>query len=189
MKTAAAVGDLLENAGRLVDRRSMVWFRRLAVPLGDVWNAVSTRDGLRGWWMRPEKIEIDLRPGGVFRHHWDSTVLEVQDRAVIAYAEMRFELQPDGDATLFAFVARWSPDYAPPPSDVPEGALPTRQPGGPGTPTSDVCAGWHGAIDALQKALTGKSSRHTWEEGCQFYEAYLADLVAWASEPASGSRG
>ena len=183
MKTTP-VGKLLENAGRLVNRHSMVWLRRLEAPLETVWVAVSTSEGLRKWWMAPSKITMDLRPGGVFRHHWESDIIEVEDQALISFAEMRFELRADGDGTLFAFVARWPHEGKPPASMIERESedygIDTKQPGGPGTPWSGTCAGWHGSIDALETAVTGRPSAYSWEEGCRFYEGYLSDVFRWA---------
>ena len=56
--------DLYENAGKFINRFTMVWIRKLNVPIKHVWEAVSTKQGLDEWWMCP--VEIDLQPGGAF---------------------------------------------------------------------------------------------------------------------------
>jgi len=68
---------MLENAGRFIDRHTMVWMRKLDVPVARVWEAVSTKQGLDKWWMCP--VEIDLRPGGAFSHHWENTITDYKD--------------------------------------------------------------------------------------------------------------
>ena len=59
---------MLENAGRFIDSHTMVWIRKLDAPVAQVWEAVSTKQGLEEWWMG-RSVEIDLRPGGAFSHH------------------------------------------------------------------------------------------------------------------------
>lgn len=38
--------DMLRDAGRFIDRHSMVWMRWLDAPVERVWEAVSTQEGL-----------------------------------------------------------------------------------------------------------------------------------------------
>ncbi|MCY4095012.1 MAG: hypothetical protein OXG05_07785 [Gammaproteobacteria bacterium] len=61
-------GDILADAGRLLAPHAMVWIRRLDAPIDDVWGLVSTLEGLKKWWIVPP-IALELRPGGIFRHH------------------------------------------------------------------------------------------------------------------------
>ena len=177
------VGSLFENAGRLVDRRSMVWFRKLDAPLEQVWKTVSTKEGLKTWWMAADKIEIDLRPGGIFQHHWQSTIVDVRENALIAFNEMQLELKSNGEGTLFSFVGRVKVDGVPGPSQIEgqaeEDELDVTQPGGPGTLWTGVAAGWHCQVDALETAIIGRTFEHTWEDGCRFYAGYLGDLYRW----------
>ena len=65
--------ELTANAGKVVGIRGMLWIRRLSIPIEDVWTAISTKEGLDKWWLT-RSVEIDLRPGGLFRHHWTNTV-------------------------------------------------------------------------------------------------------------------
>ncbi len=60
-----ARNDLVENAGRFVGRHAMVWTRGFDVPVEQVWEAISTKDGLDKWWIIP--VEIDLRVAGTVR--------------------------------------------------------------------------------------------------------------------------
>ena len=70
---------MFENAGRFIDRHAMVWIRKLDVSVEQVWKAVSTKQGLDEWWMCP--VEIDLRPGGAFSHHWENTIMDLKEHA------------------------------------------------------------------------------------------------------------
>lgn len=177
----------LDDAGRLLDRQSMVWLRRLDAPIERVWEAVSTSDGLSKWFLvgQGQRREIDLRPGGIFKHHWESVVLDFKEREYIDFGDesfvgvgMRFELKPDGDGTVFAFMDNWRDDFVAGPA--PEGKpWEVAQPGGAGTPPSGVCAGWHFCIDSLETSLTGKTFTRSWEDRCKFYAAYLADCFRW----------
>jgi uncharacterized protein YndB with AHSA1/START domain len=72
--------DMLKDAGRFIDGYCiMLWMRKLDAPIERVWEAVSTKEGLSKWWMRGSPNEIDLRAGGVFQHHWKSTVTEFKE--------------------------------------------------------------------------------------------------------------
>jgi uncharacterized protein YndB with AHSA1/START domain len=172
--------DLFENAGRFIGRHAMVWIRKLDVPVAQVWEAVSTKQGLDQWWMCP--VEIDLRPGGAFSHWWENTISDLKEQEYIHFADdpfgsggMRFELKPDGAGTVFVFLDTWAEDAVPEDSVLPAeaDAIDTLQPGGPGTPWSGVAGGWHGSIDALETYLTNNTIDHPYEDLCTFYADYL----------------
>ncbi len=44
---------------------------------------MSTKEGLDEWWICP--VEIDLRPGGVFAHHWKNTITDLGEREYIDF--------------------------------------------------------------------------------------------------------
>ena len=77
--------NLLANAGQLVDRHAMVWLRRLNALVERVWQTVSTKERLEKWWLVPPK-EFELRPGGVFKHHWDNTVTSFREHEYIDFS-------------------------------------------------------------------------------------------------------
>jgi uncharacterized protein YndB with AHSA1/START domain len=175
--------SLLADAGRLVDRHAMIWIRTLQAPVEQVWETVSTREGLARWWIVPP-AEFELRAGGRFKHHWENTITDFRRHEFIDFAEpagryaatggMRFELRADGDSTLFAFLDTWGDGMVATGEGV--GA---RQPGGPGTPWAGVAAGWHATIDALETVVSGRDSPHGYDELVRFYEAHLRDLYRW----------
>ena len=178
--------DTLENAGRFLDRHAMVWIRKLDLPASQVWEAVSTKQGLDAWWISP--VEIDLRPSGAFSHHWGNTITDLKEFEYIDFCGdpsrsggMRFELKADGEGTVFSFLCNWAADSVPKASLLPEetDGIDTRQPGGPGTPWSGVAGGWHASIDDLETHLTGRTFHHSYEDLCRFYTEYLADHFAW----------
>ena len=80
------MSDMLNNAGRFIDRHSMVWMRKLDAPVERVWETVSTKEGLSKWWI-VNKVEIDLRPGGLFKHHWENTVDDFKNNEYIDFRE------------------------------------------------------------------------------------------------------
>ena len=107
------MSDMLRDAGRFIDRYGMVWLRRLDAPVERVWETVSTKEGLSHWWI-VNQVEIDLRPGGLFKHHWENTVDDFKKNEYIEFGEksvglggMRFELKADGDGTVFSFIDFW----------------------------------------------------------------------------------
>tara|TARA_B100000315_G_scaffold246707_1_gene274344 strand:- start:874 stop:1635 length:762 start_codon:yes stop_codon:yes gene_type:complete len=176
--------NMLGNAGRFIDRQSMVWMRKLGVPTERVWEAVSTKEGLENWWI-VTTVETDLRPGGIFNHHWKDIINNYKENEYIDFASlifkgagMRFELKPNRDGTVFSFLDNWREDATPEQTaDVEPWCL--VQPGGPGTPWSGVVGGWHDMIDALESYLTDKTFDYTYDDLCKFYVDYLTDYFRW----------
>ena len=176
--------DILSDSGRLVARHAMVWIRRLDAQVDEVWGLVSTLPGLAKWWIVPPTV-LELRPGGTFKHHWENTVHDVRVGEYIDFREpngsyvgtggMRIEIRPDGDGTVFAFLGTWAKGI----ESGDQGAL-GRQPGGPGTPWAGVAGGWHHMVDTLEAVAAAQPVRHTYEELCDFYVGYLADLYRWS---------
>ena len=176
-------GDMLADAGRLVAPHAMVWIRRLDAPIEDVWNLISSLEGLKKWWIVPP-TSLDLRPGGLFRHHWENILFDIREGEFIDYREpdsnyadtggMRLELKKDGEKTVFSFLDTWAVGI----NSVGEGEV-AAQPGGPGTPWPGVAAGWHDMIDSLESVVTGDSARHGMAQLSAFYVGYLNDLYRW----------
>ena len=164
--------EFMANAGKVVGFRGMLWMRRLDVPVKDVWTAISTKEGLDKWWLT-RSVEIDLRPGGLFRHHWTNTIRDFKPDEFIDFIGvapgnesvpnnlMRFELRPDGEGTVFSFLDAFN--GARNPLSLPWTA-----------------SGWHGTIDALESALTGRSVNSDFGLGGEFYWRYLRDFHKFA---------
>jgi uncharacterized protein YndB with AHSA1/START domain len=159
--------ELVANAGKVVGVRGLVWIRRLDVPVEDVWAAISTKEGLEKWFLT-RSVEIDLRPGGLFRHHWTNTVLDYRVNEYIDFIGspddksdadnlMRFELKPDGDGTVFSLLDAFN-----------RARYPLSQPW--------TASGWHGTVDSLEAALTGREIRTDFGLGGEFYWGYLRDF-------------
>jgi hypothetical protein len=109
-------------------------------------------------------------------------VAEVSPPRCVDFRTSRFELEPDGDGTLVAFLGRFSKDIEPPSNTITEvspAGIDRVQPGGPGTPWSGVCAGWHCMVDDLEKVVDGRDPEHGYNALCVFYAGYLADLFRW----------
>jgi len=120
--------------------------RRLNHPVERVWAAITRPQEIEAWWAR---ADVDLRTGGAMRIEWLNTdedgstvvmpatitalepphLLEIEGEP---HGTLRFELQPDGDATLLTFVAC---------STI------------PGDYRTKVLAGWHYHLDALEEFL------------------------------------
>ena len=135
----------------------MVWLKRLSAPVERVWQTVSTKEGQEKWWLVPPK-EFELRPGGVFQHHWDNTVASFRKHEYIDFNEntgayeltggMRFELRADNQSTMFVFLDTWAEDMV---AKSDERDL-AEQAGGPGTPWPGDAAGWHAMVDIATAA-------------------------------------
>ena len=165
--------EFMANAGKVVGFRGMLWIRRLNVPVKDVWAAISTKEGLDTWWLT-RSVEIDLRPGGLFRHHWTNTIGDFKTNEFIDFVGapvdaasrnhlMRFELKPDGEGTIFSFL------------DMFNGA---RHP----LSLPWTASGWHGTVDALERALTGRAINGDFGLGGEFYWRYLRDFHKFADK-------
>ena len=115
--------------------------RRLKHPVQRVWEAITDPAEIEAWWGR---AAVDLRAGGTMRIEWlngdvtmPATITELDPPRVLEiegepHGTLRFELAPEGDATLLTFVAR---------SQIPEDFR------------SKVLAGWHVHLDFLEDLL------------------------------------
>ncbi len=159
--------EFVANAGKVVGVRGMLWIRRLDVPVEDVWRAISTKAGLDTWWLT-RSVEIDLRPGGLFRHHWTNTIRDFKTNEFIDFVGvpghesepenlMRFELKADGEGTVFSFLDAFNGAQRPL-------SLPW------------TASGWHGTVDAIETALTGRPINNDFGLGGEFYWSYLRDF-------------
>jgi uncharacterized protein YndB with AHSA1/START domain len=136
---------------KLDDGRALLRFeRRIDHPVDRVWQALTDPEVMRQWWAAAD--ELELREGAPFQIRWlnsddegnvaiaRGTVSEVDPPKVLEldsdiHGVMRWELQPDGDATRLTFTSTLSlpDDYR-----------------------SKVLAGWHFHLDALDEALAGQ---------------------------------
>jgi uncharacterized protein YndB with AHSA1/START domain len=133
------------------DGRAVIRFeRRIGHPVERVWAAITEPREMIGWW---GDAEVDLREGGRFDVRWLNTDEEgnaAHMHATIARLEpgrlleldgdlhgvLRFELEPDGDATRLRFSSTLElPDEF----------------------RTKVLAGWHTHLDALATVLDGGS--------------------------------
>jgi uncharacterized protein YndB with AHSA1/START domain len=134
---------------RTDDGRYVISFeRRLAHPVGRVWEALTTPNELIAWW---GDADLELTEGGRFNMRWlntddagDSIVMHativklVPERLLVLdgdrHGRLRWELTPDGDGTRLSFRSTTSlePDFL-----------------------SKVPAGWHFHLDALARHLEG----------------------------------
>ncbi|MEM9104010.1 MAG: SRPBCC domain-containing protein [Pseudomonadota bacterium] len=166
----------LDRAARIPAKHALVYTRYLQAPVKEVWPLVSTAEGISRWWVAPVK-SLDLRPGGVFDHHWKNTVSSFEPLRLIDFNEaanydgtggLRFEIVPDGKGqTRFVLLSTFGPDV------IAEGKEP--QPHGPGTVWAGVASGWHGAADALEAIFDDRVSVPDWNDLMVFYQEYLAD--------------
>ena len=163
--------DFVANAGKVVGDRGMLWIRRLNLPVEDVWAAISTKAGLDTWWLT-RSVEIDLRPDGLFRHHWTNAIRDFKINEFIDFVGvpgdesvpdnlMRFELKADGNGSIFSFLDTFNGAQNPL-------SLPW------------TSSGWHGTVDALETALTGRQIDNDFGLGGEFYWSYLRDFHKFA---------
>ena len=161
---SAYVPSMVANAGRVVGSRGMVWIRRLDAPIDEVWRTVSTKAGLDRWWLT-RSVEIDLRPGGLFKHHWTDTIRDFEENSFIEFVSeptggtgrpnlSRIDLSCDGEGTVFSLVDGFQSH--PFPLSMPWTA-----------------SGWHCTVDALESTLTGRTIETDFGLGGEFYWRYL----------------
>jgi uncharacterized protein YndB with AHSA1/START domain len=120
------------------DHAILRYERRLNHPVERVWAAITEPSEIEAWWGR---ANVDLKLRGSMRIEWlngdvtmPATITELDPPRVLEiegepHGTLRFELRPDGDATVLTFVAR---------SEIPAEFR------------SKVLAGWHFHLDALE---------------------------------------
>ncbi len=158
--------SLVAHAGKVIGSRSMMWIRYLDAPVETVWQLISTKAGLEQWWLT-RTVDIDLRVGGRFDHHWSNTVRSFKENAYIDYVGMsgdgsqeenlmRLEIRPEGDGTLFTFIDGFM--MHPLPLSLPWTA-----------------SGWHHMVNALESVVTGRDINEGYDYGLggEFYFDYL----------------
>jgi uncharacterized protein YndB with AHSA1/START domain len=161
----------MEGTYEKIDGRPALRFeRRLAHPVAKVWRAVTEPDELAAWF--PQKVEVDLRPGGAMHFRFDENdfpdmsgeVLELDPPRRFAFTwgddeEVRIELEPldGGSATLLRFVQLL-------------GAEDT---------AARNAAGWEVCLHRLETSLDGDAEGLDWEA---IYEEYVAAGVPSGAE-------
>jgi uncharacterized protein YndB with AHSA1/START domain len=124
--------------------------RRYRHSIERVWSAITSPDELFRWW---GKVDIDLVEGGKVVVAWQNSDVDGEQaimHAVITaldpprllelegdiHGVLRFELRPDGDGCALTFSSTVKL---------------------PGEQHTEVAAGWHWHLDALDDALDGAS--------------------------------
>ncbi|MGD1881239.1 MAG: SRPBCC domain-containing protein [Paracoccaceae bacterium] len=165
----------LDRAARMPAKHALIYNRVLNASVEKTWSIVSTKEGISRWWIVPP-TQFELKQGGRFHHHWESTIAKVEHLRLIDIDEpagayrgtggMRFELaRIDEQNTNFLFVTTFGRDVV---ADIPDA-----QPHGPGTGWADVAAGWHGMVDNLERIFDDGVPRHSENELREFYKSYL----------------
>ncbi|MGH2551350.1 MAG: SRPBCC family protein [Thermomicrobiales bacterium] len=128
-------------------RRQLHFARVLDAPLAKVWEAVTTSEGVSGWF---SKAEVDLRDGGSFALDFTQygagvsvcKILKLEPPRVVEFNfgdheddVVRFELFADGDRTLFVLTNRL----------------------GLKSNAVDQLGGWHYHLDRVPTYLAGES--------------------------------
>jgi uncharacterized protein YndB with AHSA1/START domain len=145
------------------DARVLRFERRIDHPVGDVWQAISTPDGIRGWL---GATQIDLKPGGGVRLQFDKTagnvvegkVTEVDPPRVLEYtfgqddSILRWELTPAGDGATTLVLTHRLPAGA--------GHLP------------ETLAGWHTLLDLIPAAIAGEDPQWSKERRDEVRKGY-----------------
>jgi uncharacterized protein YndB with AHSA1/START domain len=171
--TIETIGD-----GRYVLR----YERRLRHPVEKVWAALTEPRQIEQWWARA--AELELTEGGRARFEWlngpavaQGRITRLEPPTAIEFdtdihGRLRWELEPDGDATLLTFTA--------------EVELPEEY-------ELEVLAGWHIHLDHLEDVLDGgtidwpnwaRDHMPAWE---RIRERYAADTEEPAAQPRSSS--
>lgn len=182
----ASNGEILsERAGRLITKHAMYWERRLRTSLAEVWNLVSTKEGLETWWIVPPGV-LDLRVGGDFKHHWHQTVASFEDHRYIDFVEplascrgtggMRFELKALAPReTMFLFLDTCGADLSASATKTEMYPPHEAKPGDPGTVCPSIAAGWHRMLDGLANHCGDDLPSYNDQELSSFYMHYLED--------------
>lgn len=156
-----------QSLATFVDRHTMVYERHYRHDIETVFEAVSTGKHLDVW-MLPESL-VERRIGGACAFGWgggadavgathgEVTVFDpphaIQFTFDDGWSFMRFDLEPDGDATRLSFTLRFASADNPETEAWPGGDLPA----GPDTPwRPGFVAGYHEFLDDLTAYLAGE---------------------------------
>jgi uncharacterized protein YndB with AHSA1/START domain len=139
-----SLGSMEDHGDHVVLR----YRRRLAHPVARVWAALTDPDELIGWWGRVEAPR--LAEGERYTITWlneedgervvmEATITAISENELLEvtgdpHGTLRFELRPDGDATelLLQCTSQVPPEHR-----------------------TEVQAGWHFHLDALETTLAG----------------------------------
>ena len=98
----------------VVDRNTIAFERRFPDKLERVWSAITVNE-IDHWFM---KAELDLRVGGAFSFEkgWDGWISELENQGYVQFNSShesftRFEIEPDGDGTLFHMIDKLPDDF------------------------------------------------------------------------------
>jgi uncharacterized protein YndB with AHSA1/START domain len=150
--------------------------RRLQHPIERVWAAITEPDEIEAWFAR---AQVDLLEGGAMQLDWlntdengnsasmPATITALEPRRLLEiegdpHGVVRFELRPDGDATILTLIAR---------TPVPDDVMRLR-----------VSAGWHVHLDFLEEFLDD-GTRVDWpnwplDRWEALYERYASGVLA-----------
>jgi uncharacterized protein YndB with AHSA1/START domain len=131
--------------------------RRIDHPLEDVWHAIATPDGIRGWL---GAAQLDLTPGGAVRLQFDKTVGNVIEGKVTAVDPPRVLEYTFGQDDS---ILRW--ELTPAGNDSTTLVLTHRLPAAEHLP--ETLAGWHTLIELIPAAIAGEDpqwSKERWDE-------------------------
>ena len=138
----------------------------------EVWRAISSKEGLDQWFM---VTELEPHEGGKFSFQdgWNGWIGEWQEGKRIQFNSAEnawtiFQIYPTSNVTIFTLFDRLKPDYL-----AGDQADPMNfQPGGPGTHTAGLLAGWHDFVDALESHLKGEPIE-------DHFEDYVVEYTDW----------
>lgn len=177
--TAAAAHDAAATPDGTVEHRpdgtsSVRYVRRIGHPIERVWAALTEPEQLRGWL---GEAEVELTDGGAFNLRWlnvdadgnaayrEATIAAIDPPRLLetvgdVHGTLRFELEPDGDATILRFTSTL---------DLPDEFR------------TKVLAGWHVHLEHLADALEGRPADWpNWYSGAGYarwqivHQAYVA---------------
>lgn len=174
----------IDNVASFLDRRTLVWERRLAVDARKLWQAISTREGL-GHWFMPTAYEVEEGGPFSFEGGWDGTITRIEPPHLIEFTPaddpdgyLRFEIVEESDGVcLFRLTDRMGGQAIDAEKffvDAPEHQK--YQPGGAGTHWSGVVAGYHGFVDALESFMTGVAKPFDHDD---MSRRYMGVLDSW----------
>lgn len=182
--------SVIPNMVTFVDRNTIAFERKFPDTPERIWSAITVKSELDQWFM---ETQLDLRVGGAFsfKKGWDGWISDLKNHRYAQFNSSdesftRFEIEPDGEGTLFHLIDRLRNDVVVEVGsrkDVPiedsdaeqMRRIECNQPGGAGTHWTGVVAGWHGFVDSLEGYLTGRPLGESHNKMCIFYDCLLAD--------------
>lgn len=155
------------------DKHTVQFKRSFPITKEALWKAISAEESLSQWFM---ETDMEPRQDGrySFKEGWDGWIATWKEGQCIQFNSSndswtRFEIIESGEHVVFQLTDRLKSDLV-----FEDQSLSMNiQPGGPGTHSLGLLAGWHDFVDALDDYLHQRPIQNNFEVYIEQYKAWL----------------